>query len=487
MSGAVVFAQGADLPSPGLTPDSPFYFLDTLGEKIGMFFAFSAEKKAEKAMQYAGEKLMEVKAMAEKNKIDALNKSGQKYQEYLILFFKKGGEASEEGKDISEMEKVSKLKALDYLRILSDTYKKITEEKVKNKIDELRNVSREAFGETIWSQHEKIMKELREEKMKEQSEKATKMLEILEKEGISAEAQEKVIALINGAEITKDEFIQKLRVYILGNKFQISRQDGMGQMAGETEDEFIQRLMPVFGKPVFEKMINEIIIQQKAEEQDVKAMPEEINEKIDEIKKQSGGEAIFKQKLSETGMTSEELMQQVEVQILIEKLVAKQAVISEQDIKDYFYRNKARFAKPEEVRASHILVRTEQEAKEVLSRLKAGADFIELAMEKSIDPGTKDKGGDLGFFSQGKMTPAFEQAAFALESGEISEVVKTPYGYHIIKVEEKKPAQEPNLELAREEIKETLTQQKIWTVRSDFLQNLREEAEIEIRLFELGD
>ena len=105
-----------------------------------------------------------------------------------------------------------------------------------------------------------------------------------------------------------------------------------------------------------------------------------------------------------------------------------------------------------------------------------------MARRESIDPTTKEKGGDLGFFSRGKMIPAFEEAAFALEVGEFSEVVETPYGYHIIKVDEKKPAQEPNLELVREEIRKTLTEQKTWTTRSNLLQNLREEAKIEIRL-----
>ncbi|GAI11028.1 unnamed protein product, partial [marine sediment metagenome] len=169
-------------------------------------------------------------------------------------------------------------------------------------------------------------------------------------------------------------------------------------------------------------------------------------------------------------------------QILMEKIVSKAVIVTEKEIRDHFERYKANFAKPEEIKASHIVLRTEVEAKAILSQLKAGADFAELAWRESIDPTTKEKGGDLGFFSRGKMIPAFEEAAFALEAGEFSEVVETPYGYHIIKVDEKKPAQEPNLELVREEIRKTLTEQKTWTTRSNLLQNLREEAKIEIRL-----
>ena len=271
----------------------------------------------------------------------------------------------------------------------------------------------------------------------------------------TSQKEKEVIAVVNGIEITKEELAQKL--------------------------------ISLTGKPVLEQMINEIIIQQEAKKQKIEVKPEEIDEKIDEIKKRFPSEETFEQQLAQSGMTIEKLRQQFESQILMEKLVAKGTVVTEEEIRDYFYRNKARFAKPEEIKASHILLKTEIEAKVILSQIKAGADFAELARKESTDSITKDKGGDLGFFSRGKMTQAFEEAAFALEAGEISEVVKTPYGYHIIKVEERRSAQEPNLEIAREEIKETLTQQKIWTKKSTFIQDLREDAEIEIKLPELRD
>ena len=472
--GITTLAQENALPDPGLTPGNPFYFLDTLGEKLGMFFTFGAEKKVEKAMKYAKEKLAEAKAMAEQNKVQALKKAGQKYQGYLALFFKKGGEASEAGRDLTELEKKAKLKSLDYLIILSDTYERISEEKAKVEIDNFRNASRKFFGETIWSVHEEKMKELREERRKEE---LKKQIEMLEKEEIR-EGKE-VIAMVNGLEITKDEFFRKLKVYVRRNKSQLM-QSGMMQGANETEDEFIQRLTPIIGKDMLEYMITEIIIEQKAKEQNIAVKPGEIDKKIDELK-------VTAQKLSESGMTIEDLRQQIEIQILMEKIIAKAVIVTEEEIRHYFVNYKANFAKPEEIRASHILLRTEEEAKEVLSQLKAGADFAELAKEKSTDPITKEKGGDLGFFSRGRMTPAFEQAIFALEVGETSEVVKTPYGYHIIKVVEKKPAQEPNLELVREEIRKTLTEQKTWTARSNLLQNLKKEAKIEIWLPELRD
>lgn len=298
---------------------------------------------------------------------------------------------------------------------------------------------------------------------------------VVEEEEEEQEEEEDVVAIVNGVEITKDEFIKRLRAYIQSNESQI-RKAGQWQKTNETEEEFVQRSIPLIGKDVLEYMIIEILIEQKAKEQNITVKPEEIDKEIDELKPTA-------ENLSKMGMTIEELRQQVERQILMEKIVSKAVIVTEKEIRDHFERYKTNFAKPEEIKASHILLRTEVEAKAILSQLKAGADFAELARTESIDPNTKEKGGDLGFFSRGRMIPAFEEAAFALEVGEFSEVVETPYGYHIIKVYEKKPAQEPNLELVREEIRETLTEQKTWTTSSNLLQNLREEAKnIEIRL-----
>ena len=178
--GLRVLAQDNDLPSPGLTPDSPFYFSDTLAEKISLFFTFDTVKKAEKAMQYAGEKLAEARTMAGANKIGALKKAGQKYQEYLALFFKKGGETYEAGKDVAELEERSKRRSLDYLRVLADTQEEASAE-AKTEVEKIIKVSRKSFGETIWGLHEEKMKQLQEERRKE---KIQEEIEILKKEGI---------------------------------------------------------------------------------------------------------------------------------------------------------------------------------------------------------------------------------------------------------------------------------------------------------------
>ncbi len=126
--GGIVLAQETELPDPGLTPDSPFYFFDTLGEKIGMFFTFGTEKKAEKTMKYAEEKLAEAKAIAEKKKPKALEKAGQRYQEFLGLANAKIQEAKEKGRDVEELVTLITEKTLKHQEILVETFEKVPEE-----------------------------------------------------------------------------------------------------------------------------------------------------------------------------------------------------------------------------------------------------------------------------------------------------------------------------------------------------------------------
>lgn len=129
-------------------------------------------------------------------------------------------------------------------------------------------------------------------------------------------------------------------------------------------------------------------------------------------------------------------------------------------------------AKPEEeVRARHILTETEDQAKAVIAELKKGADFTETAKAKSKDPSAKQNGGDLGYFAQGEMVPQFSGAAFAMKAGDLSEApVQSQFGWHVIKVEDRRQATPPTLEQAtpaiREELAEKLAQKLVGDVRS---------------------
>lgn len=136
---------------------------------------------------------------------------------------------------------------------------------------------------------------------------------------------------------------------------------------------------------------------------------------------------------------------------LIEEAVEKKVGVEEAELRDYYEKNKEKFIVPERLRASHILVKTEEKAAEVLEKVSGGADFEELAKTESIDI-TNRRGGDIGYFTKGQLIPEFEEACSKLEIGEISPIVKTSFGYHIIKLTDRQPAHAKEFEEVRTEI-----------------------------------
>ncbi len=141
-----------------------------------------------------------------------------------------------------------------------------------------------------------------------------------------------------------------------------------------------------------------------------------------------------------------------------------------------FYVEQTKAVKAEtEVRARHILLKTEDEAKAVLARIKAGEDFAKLAGELSTDPGSGAQGGDLGYFTKQRMVPEFAEAAFATDAGQISPIVKSQFGYHIIKVEDKREKKPPTFDALKERIEEYLTQK----AQQDVVLKYRQDAKIE--------
>ena len=154
--------------------------------------------------------------------------------------------------------------------------------------------------------------------------------------------------------------------------------------------------------------------------------------------------------------------------LLLDREQARQTVaVPQADIQRYYNDNSQQYTTPERVRASHILLNTggkdeaavRKQAEELLAKIKAGADFAELAKKYSEDPGSKEKGGDLDFFPRGQMVPEFEQAAFSLQPGQVSDLVKTQYGFHIIKVVEKQAGSTQTLDQVRAQIQQTLAAQ----------------------------
>ncbi len=134
--------------------------------------------------------------------------------------------------------------------------------------------------------------------------------------------------------------------------------------------------------------------------------------------------------------------------------------VTDAEAKAYYNKHKDEFTTPKKVRARHILVKTQKEAEKIYQELKKGADFAQLAKKYSIDKASAQKGGELGFFTKGDMVKAFSDAAFALKPGEISKPVKTPFGYHIIQVEEVKAPKQKSFSEVKEDIKKQLLKEK---------------------------
>ncbi len=151
-----------------------------------------------------------------------------------------------------------------------------------------------------------------------------------------------------------------------------------------------------------------------------------------------------------------------------------QKQITKEKLDKAYAKLRAETAKKKEVRARHILLKTEKEARDVIAEIKKGADFAELAKKKSIGP-SAGQGGDLGYFAEGRMVPDFSKAAFALKKGEVTETpVKTQFGWHVIKVEDKRTAAAPSFE----EVKKELSAKLARTIGSAYLNKLRNKAKI---------
>lgn len=248
-----------------------------------------------------------------------------------------------------------------------------------------------------------------------------------------------------------------------------------------THQELYQRLLRIDGEQVLNQMIDEILVEDEAKKQKINVSEKEIDEEFSKIKSQFGDEKNFNQWLDSRRLTPQDIKKQIQFQLLQNKLVVKEKNIrvTEKEIKDFFERNKSQLGTPEQIRCRHILVKTKEQADDLLISLKAGADFSIMAKAKSEDPASRERGGDIGFFSKGMLLPEFEDAAFKLKVGEISEPVKTKLGYHIIKLEEKKEAKPAKLDRETKiKIENALLQNKISSELPEYLKGLRKKSKI---------
>jgi len=173
------------------------------------------------------------------------------------------------------------------------------------------------------------------------------------------------------------------------------------------------------------------------------------------------------------------MTEQILVQALIEREILDKVDVNDEEVSEYYEQNKGNFTEKEQVHLYNILLESEEEAQDILEQLKAGGDFSEIAKEKSTGPSAA-QGGDLGYLIKGTIITEIEEVVFALEVEELSEVIKTDFGFHILKITEKKPEIVKTLEEVKEDIIQTLLPVKQKEAFDNLLEELKGKTEIEI-------
>jgi foldase protein PrsA len=251
-----------------------------------------------------------------------------------------------------------------------------------------------------------------------------------------------------------------------------------------TWKQFNDALKKQSGNQMLAGLLREELIRQGAKQSNITVTDEDVQSELDRLADQFGSTVGLEQVLSQYGMSLDDLRGQIKSTLLLEGIAAKDVTVEEEELRTYYEENKDKYTEPEQVKARHILVEDEETAKSILKKLETGEDFAEIAKEESADSGSKDKGGDLGFFERGVMDASFEEAAFSLGIGEISAPVKTMFGYHIIRVEDKKPERLAPFEEVRDDVRKQVIKQKS-KLTSEVLSDLKDAAQIKINDKEL--
>ncbi|MGL4912999.1 MAG: peptidylprolyl isomerase [Romboutsia sp.] len=302
----------------------------------------------------------------------------------------------------------------------------------------------------------------------------------------SSSKSEDIVATVNGMNITSGDYEKTLALY------KQSAEAMYGPSIWDTEIEKGIKYKDTFKQDMLSQMISVEAVYEDAKKQNLLPSKEEVDKTFKELKKTIDKDKEYKKNLEKLGINDEYLKKQQEQDLAIKKYKEnfdKTTKISDEELKKYYEDNKKQYYK-DEVRASHILISTldkdnkplsetkkkeaKKKAEDMLVRAKGEEEFAALAKENSDDPGSGSQGGDLGFFGKGKMVPEFEEAAFSLKVNEISDIVESQFGYHIIKVTDKVDEQVP-FEEVKDSIKTLLLDQKF----SKQVEKISKEAKVE--------
>ena len=292
-----------------------------------------------------------------------------------------------------------------------------------------------------------------------------------------------MIASVNGTDVTAAELEQEVQTIIAHS-----------QQQQQMPPEQINAMLPQIQKQAVESIINRLLLVAESDRQNITLDSDRVKKEIEAIKARFPSQDVFEEQLKTHGTSLEkmekEMRQQVRVDTLIQNHVnAKDIQISEEEAKSFYDANPDSFKSQEKVSASHILLKADANSSSdlktqkrlelagVLGQIEKGADFAEMAKKHSDCP-SKEKGGDLGSFGRGSMVKPFEEVVFDLNPGDLSGIVETDFGYHIIKLTEKSDAETVAFDTVKDQLLQHLEGQKKQGEFQNLIQDLRKGADI---------
>ena len=287
-----------------------------------------------------------------------------------------------------------------------------------------------------------------------------------------------VVAKVNGEAISKSEFEEAIK--------SVEGQAGRAVPAEERDQVY---------RAVLNQLVTGHVLLQESRNRKVAVADADVDGRVAQLRQRFPSEDEFKKALASRNLTPEKVRDEIKKQLAIEKMieaeVAPQVSVTDHDVKDFYDKNPEQFQQPESWRASHILLMVPQGATDaqkketrakiddVLKQVKAGGDFAELAKKHSQD-GSAQAGGDLNYFPKGQMVKPFEDACAALKVGEVSGVVETQFGFHIIKLTDKRPARAVPLTEVNKKIGDYLLSRMRNEKAGAFVEGLRTKSKIEV-------
>lgn len=292
---------------------------------------------------------------------------------------------------------------------------------------------------------------------------------------------EDLVARVDGQGVTREEFDDLV-------------ESNIARYESQSNEPFPAQQRRQLERQVLDGLITRTVLELETEKQGITIGDEQFESTLAQFKSQFPDEDAYRRGLEQQGFTVERFETELRRQLLIEELITTQALdalaVDEADLRAFYEDNPEYFERPEEVAARHIILTTQgisdegelqakrEQLQDLRRRIVEGEDFATLAREFSEGPSAPD-GGRLGTFGRGQMVPEFEDAAFALEVGEISGIVETQFGYHILQVTERMPARVVDFADARANIEEFLLEDSRNEAAQNYVRELRESAEVE--------